>query len=508
MADLLSVLGWMALGLTAGIALTVLVALRTIHLPLSWLATWLTKDEKAEDKADRQAIFKLLKDHFGTFTSEALTIIERSFPYRSRPDLQRALDQLLDRQIKIAYFSGVSRQFYEAPSFSACLEPDDQTPVKLSPPQYDEFDIGEEEPARCLQMGLWLLEKGSVRFAVLLAPANPLRDDSDVMVQVAALKGPEGTEITKEFFEHLEQVVRQAACYRGKVLSLEQDDGCGGAVGGIKLHKLRHVQRDEVILPRKTLELLDRNVIGFVKQRPKLAQYGQSTKKGLLFYGPPGTGKTHTIHYLAQSLEGHTTLLVTAEQVGLLPQYTMLARMLQPSIVVLEDVDLIGRDRGHMTTCEEVVLNQLLNEMDGLREGADILFILTTNRPEALERALASRPGRVDQAIEFPLPDEEGRARLVRLYAQGIAVSDDVVAHIVRRTGLVTASFIKELMRRSIQFHLERDGNGQLELSDVDQALDEMLFHGGTLNLKLLGAAGTSAIDGNERSLPAVMQAT
>ena len=64
---------------------------------------------------------------------------------------------------------------------------------------------------------------------------------------------------------------------------------------------------------------------------------------------------------------------------------------------------------------------------------ADILFILTTNRPEALEMALASRAGRIDQAIEFSLPDEEGRAKLIRLYAYGVNVHDEVVNEIVRK---------------------------------------------------------------------------
>ena len=94
--------------------------------------------------------------------------------------------------------------------------------------------------------------------------------------------------------------------------------------------------------------------------------------------------KTHTIHYLAEALEGHTTLLIAAEQVGLLDEYMVLARLLQPSIVGIEDVDLIARDRTEMNSpCEEVLLNKLLNEMDGLKEDADILFILTTNRPES-----------------------------------------------------------------------------------------------------------------------------
>jgi ATP-dependent 26S proteasome regulatory subunit len=140
--------------------------------------------------------------------------------------------------------------------------------------------------------------------------------------------------------------------------------------------------------------------------------------------------------------------------------------------------------------CQESLLNKLLNEMDGLKEEADIFFILTTNQPQTLEAALASRPGRVDQAIEFPLPDEEGRDKLVRLYAAGVAIGEEVIRRVVERTEQVSAAFIKELMRRSMQFHLERHGSGQIEWPDIEAALDEMLFSGGSLNLKLLGAEG------------------
>jgi ATP-dependent 26S proteasome regulatory subunit len=119
---------------------------------------------------------------------------------------------------------------------------------------------------------------------------------------------------------------------------------------------------------------------------------------------------------------------------------------------------------------------------------------LTTNRPEALERALSSRPGRVDQAIEFPLPDDEGREKLVRLYSQGVDVPDEVVQAIVQKTEKVSAAFIKELMRRSVQFHLERNGEGSIGLQDAENALEEMLFSGGSLNLKLLGAEGANPV--------------
>jgi MoxR-like ATPase len=66
-------------------------------------------------------------------------------------------------------------------------------------------------------------------------------------------------------------------------------------------------------------------VIQFARQRKRLGELGLSTKKGVLFYGPPGTGKTHTIHYLARAMEGHATLLILAEHVGLLSEYMTLA---------------------------------------------------------------------------------------------------------------------------------------------------------------------------------------
>ena len=249
------------------------------------------------------------------------------------------------------------------------------------------------------------------------------------------MAGAEGQAAVARFYHSLEETIRKGSCYRGKILSLEHQEMYSGQEYGILVHKLRPVQRDEVILPSATLTLLERNLILFVRQRPRLARLGLATKKGLLFYGPPGTGKTHTIHYLARGIEGQTTFLIAAEQVGMLGEYMTLAQLFQPSMVVIEDVDLIARERTAMhTPGEEVLLNKLLNEMDGLKPETDILFVLTTNRPEKLEAALASRPGRIDQAIEFPLPDEEGRAKLVRLYSRQVDVPDEVVQAVVKKT--------------------------------------------------------------------------
>ena len=70
-----------------------------------------------------------------------------------------------------------------------------------------------------------------------------------------------------------------------------------------------------------------------------------------------------------------------------------------------------------MQRAQGPLLFELLNQMDGLADDADVLFLLTTNRPDILEPALAARPGRVDQAIEIPLPDAHCRERLFELYS-------------------------------------------------------------------------------------------
>ena len=133
------------------------------------------------------------------------------------------------------------------------------------------------------------------------------------------------------------------------------------------------------------------------------------------------------------------------------------------------------------------MLNRLLNELDGLREQADVFIVLTTNRPDTLEPALASRPGRVDQTIEFPLPDAAARERLVTLYARALPVPAAVRQNLAARTAGASPAFIKELLRRVAQHHLESRSAGDVTAATADAALHEMLFSGGSLNTRLLG---------------------
>ncbi|MGH6795307.1 MAG: AAA family ATPase [Methylocella sp.] len=329
--------------------------------------------------------------------------------------------------------------------------------------------------------------------AILVARNHGFRGESSIRVEIAVPKGEGGNRFVEAKFNALAAAVAVARSYRGKVLSFEGGDSYSGKSTGVMVHRLPKVHRNEVILPAATLRLLERNILDFARNRGKLKRLGLSAKKGILLYGSPGTGKTHLVRYLAGALPDHTTLLITSEQAGLIGEYFTLARLLQPSLMVIEDADLIARARENMgSACEEVLLNKLLNEMDGLKEDADIFFILTTNRPEQLEGALTGRPGQIDQAIEFPVPDKTGRGKLVKLYARGLKVGKDVATEIVNRTEGVSAAFIKELMRRVAQSAMERGSDGVVALEDIDSTLQDMLFRGGRLNASLLGASAAA----------------
>jgi hypothetical protein len=445
----------------------------------------------------RPNVRKLLKRHFRGLDDSSIKVHSKVFPYRVSVDVYRAVIRWIETNTRVDSQIGIAitERFMSSSGIASFLTYEQWYPAAL---EYNSFDIGEEQPVQVVRDSLWFARHQGAPIALLWTSYSDRAGcgiESLLRIDVAHAAGLTEA-FVNEFFERIEETVRQSNSYRGKVLSLEDQTDYSGNSIGLVVHRLDPVDRDQLVLPEGTVRLLERNLIRFVAQREELKKLRMPTKKGVLMYGPPGTGKTHTIRFLVSHLQGHTVLLATAEQLGNINQYITLARLLQPSIVVIEDVDLIGRERDGMETGRESLLNRLLNEMDGLQEDAKILFILTTNRPESLERALAARPGRVDQAIEFPLPDEVGRQKLVRMYSAGARIAEDVVAHTARVTDGVSASFIKELMRRALQFHLECRANGdepQILQNDVDQAIDELLFTGGSLNRALLGADGATA---------------
>jgi len=130
--------------------------------------------------------------------------------------------------------------------------------------------------------------------------------------------------------------------------------------------------------------------------------------------------------------------------------------------------------------------------MDGLGEDVDVAFILTTNRVDLLEPALAARPGRVDQAVEIPLPDADARRALIELYRGNLRLEIEDYSPILHRTEGVTASFLRELLRRAAMAAAEGGGlsKGAIAVSapQLEAALEELLDGTNQLTRSLLGA--------------------
>jgi ATP-dependent 26S proteasome regulatory subunit len=164
--------------------------------------------------------------------------------------------------------------------------------------------------------------------------------------------------------------------------------------------------------------------------------------------------------------------------------------------VVIEDVDLIAvrRQRNARGT---TALHELLDELDGLAPESRTVVIMTTNRPDVLEPALASRPGRISQAVEVPLPDADCRRSILELFTSRIDTSAVDLSQWVERTQGASPAFLDELVRRAVLFASEDDQGHRpvgerspaVAITDdhLSSAIHEILSSGGSLTRRLLG---------------------
>ena len=286
--------------------------------------------------------------------------------------------------------------------------------------------------------------------------------------------------------DEIGRLMRAHDVFRGQMLSFTESEHHGNELVSFLPRPV--VTAQDVVLPDGVLESIEQHIIGVAEWSRELLGAGQHLKRGLLLHGPPGTGKTHTVRYLAARLTGSTVILLTGRSIRFIDMAAALARRLQPSVVVLEDVDLVATDRDY-TPDGNPLLFSLLDAMDGVGADADVTFVLTTNRADILETALADRPGRVDLAIEIPRPDAGCRERLFRVYVRDLTVDADLDP-VVAGTEGVTASFVKEMIRRTVLASL-RAGERPPVLRDAHFAavLTEMNGERHALTRSLLGVA-------------------
>jgi hypothetical protein len=447
--------------------------------------------------AEAPFFVRKLQDHFGSEPA-TLPILSESFAKHDHPNLHLAIEDYLARDGRSAEVMGVvGLHAFMGQGLSDLIAPSPGygSPPAEGPVQYANLTLGDNQVVACIERGLFLIKAGEQRLAVFMRDEAKLRMQGGYVVDVMA----HDRAVAERFLHELREAMRARNVYRGQVISLREGDMRELIVG---FHRLPAVDRASIILPEGLLERIERQTVGFGRQSRRLLAAGRHLKRGILLHGPPGTGKTLTIMYLAGAMRDRTALLLTGRGLGLVGRTCAMARALEPSIVVLEDVDLIAEERTRGGSgCATPLLFELLNEMDGLAEDTDVLFLLTTNRPDLLEPALASRPGRVDQAIEIPAPDENCRRRLFALYGRGLSLQVADLDRFITRTQGASGAFIRELLRRAALFAADGDGEVVVSDRDLDEALHDLVIQGGELTKSLLGFQSSLGFGAPNRNL-------
>ncbi len=442
----------------------------------------------SQASAEEPEIRRRAREHFGEDPAK-LPIISETFATYAHPDLHLALQAYLAEPGRAHDVVGVAspHEMFSV-KLAQLVVPESiamrSAGLSVGPVEHVNRALDDNKVIACVQTGLYFVRRGDERSLVLVFGSRRGWNET-LTLEVMAKQRDEAEGVLAE----VRSAMRKRSVYRGRVISLEQQQS--GSID-VKFHRLPAIDRGQIILPAGVLERVERHAVRFGELRSELAGMGRHLKRGMLLYGPPGTGKTLTAMYLAGQMPDRTVILLTGRAMGLIERSCALARMLEPAAIVLEDVDLVAEERTRQNPGCNAVLFELLNVMDGLSDDADLLFILTTNRPEILEPALASRPGRIDQAVEIPLPDATCRERLVDLYGKGLRLELGDRDGVIAKTHGVSAAFIRELLRKAALIAADQGVAPTVSDRHVDAALKELIVDGGALTKSLLGASTKS----------------
>lgn len=227
-------------------------------------------------------------------------------------------------------------------------------------------------------------------------------------------------------------------------------------------------------------------VVEFLKNAKKFQALGAKIPKGVLLLGPPGCGKT----LLARAIAGEAGVpffhisgsdfveMFVGVGASRVRDLFDMAKSARPSLVFIDEIDAVGRQRGaglgggHDE--REQTLNQLLVEMDGFDPNSGVILIAATNRPDVLDPALL-RPGRFDRRVVVDNPDANGREAILKVHVRGKPLAEDVnMESLARRTPGFSGADLANLVNEAALLAARQDKT-KIFMSDFEEATDRVI---------------------------------
>jgi len=227
-------------------------------------------------------------------------------------------------------------------------------------------------------------------------------------------------------------------------------------------------------------------VVEFLKTPGKFQRLGGRVPRGVLLVGPPGTGKTllaravageASVPFFSMSGSEFVEVLVGVGASRVRDLFDQ-AKKAAPSIIFIDEVDAVGRQRGSSINSNderEQTLNQLLVEMDGFDTRQAVVVIAATNRPDGLDKALL-RPGRFDRRVTVERPDWNGRLAILKIHSRDVPLARDVdLITIARATPGMVGADLANLVNEAALLAARRNLDAVTQ-SCFDEALDKILI--------------------------------